>query len=81
MALAHQPVKRWTWRKDGEFFSVPRTMSFRLGCCDCGLVHRVRVKVRRDGRIVMGTVRDDGATDQVRRRFSKRFPLKARRNR
>ena len=34
----------------GEWFTIARRRPLFISCCDCGLVHRVEVRVRRTGR-------------------------------
>ena len=44
-----------------------RTTDFKAACCDCGLVHRMRFKVRGKNLIIMKFWRDERATAQIRR--------------
>ena len=49
----------------------PKRRGYRLACCDCGLVHIVNFKLRRDrigrGKILMQFYRDMRATAAMRR--------------
>jgi hypothetical protein len=51
-------------RKDGEWFCI--SPEHKLKCCDCGLVHIIRVR-KQKGKFYMQAVRDNRATVQVRR--------------
>lgn len=49
--------------------AVPEGETFRLACCDCGLVHDVNLlRGRRRGFIVMAAMRNAHATAAMRRR-------------
>lgn len=69
----NQPTRRWNTLHDGEWFYMPTTFSMRLGCCDCGLVHRLMGRVLKDGRVQLVAERDDVESEKVRRRFPTRF--------
>jgi hypothetical protein len=56
----------WEW---------PVRKGFKIGCCDCGLVHRFDFKFKKapNGKsIMMKCVRDDRATAAVRRKLNKK---------
>lgn len=51
----------------GEAVRIPwRREDYKMQCCDCGLVHRLRFSVTR-GTLTMRAWRDNRATAQVRR--------------
>ena len=56
---------RWFDRIDGEWFPVKRK-DYRIGCCDCGLVHRLRFRLC-GNRLEMAAWRDDPETKRRRR--------------
>ena len=64
---------------EGQWFSIPRHFSMRLGCCDCGLVHRMFARVTKQGHVLACTQRDEKATTRVRKRYAKHFVMKDRR--
>lgn len=51
--------------QDGEWFE-PAMKNHKLGCCDCGLVHRVDFRVR-DGKVQMRAVRARNYTAKQRK--------------
>lgn len=53
-----------TW--EGEWFR-PKQRGYRMGCCDCGLVHVVNFRVR-DGKVEMQVYRHARATAAKRRK-------------
>ena len=55
---------KYAQRKDGEWFCV--SPSHNLKCCDCGLVHSIKIK-KKSGRFWMQAIRNNKATSQVRR--------------
>lgn len=62
---------KYVKREDGEGWVVKNRIPFRLGCCDCGLVHDVVVSVpdKRKGSIVgIAAGRNERATAQKRRK-------------
>jgi hypothetical protein len=65
---------KYTKRKDGEGFTVPNGIPYKLACCDCGLVHQIVVLA---DPLPFGTPlgfaarRDNRATAQRRRHLSK----------
>ncbi len=59
---------------NGESFVVP-LRGFSLMCCDCGLVHDVKIEVfqrRGKKRIRISLSRDERATGQARRKRGKK---------
>jgi hypothetical protein len=50
---------------DGEWWTLPRLIY--LACCDCGLVHRVRLRVRK-GKLQVQFCRDGRRTAAHRRK-------------
>jgi hypothetical protein len=46
----------------------PRMKNFREQCCDCGLIHRLDLRIV-DDRVEFRTRRDDRATAAARRPF------------
>ena len=61
---------RYAQRKDGEGWSIRNREMFRIGCCDCGLVHDlvIHVRGRRKGFIVgIAGKRNERATAQKRK--------------
>jgi len=56
---------QWT---DGEWLEIPRS-GFKEQCCDCGLVHKLNVRVSAKGKIEIQVYRDERATSAVRRGF------------
>jgi hypothetical protein len=53
--------------EDGEWVE-PRAKNFRLGCCDCGLVHRVDFRVI-DGALQLRAFRMPRSTSNLRKRM------------
>lgn len=49
---------------DGEWFEMPKTLD--LACCDCRLVHRVRLRMRK-GMLEVCFTRDNRKTAAMRR--------------
>lgn len=43
------------------------TQDFKMACCDCGLVHRMRFRVKGSTLVIQGW-RDNRATAQIRRK-------------
>lgn len=63
-------MARYVKRKDGEGFNIRNREVFRLGCCDCGLVHNLVVSVRGKRRgFILGIAaeRNERATAAKRR--------------
>lgn len=63
MAAYEQP-KRGQWVQ-------PIRRGYKAACCDCGLVHRVDVRIR-NGRVQFRVARDNRATAAVRREARKK---------
>ena len=64
-----------TWKRSyppiqaGEKVVVPwETEDYKMACCDCGLIHRLRFTVEGSNIILQGW-RDNRATAQLRRRL------------
>ena len=57
-------VRKYKQRVDGEWFRLGRY--HKLTCCDCGLTHLFRWRVRK-GEVELMAVRDNRATGQLRR--------------
>lgn len=58
---------------DGEWV-WPRRKKFVLGCCDCGLLHKIWFRLVPHGngkRIEFKAVRDDRATSALRRKMQR----------
>ena len=53
---------------DGEWITVSKT-GYKEQCCDCGLVHRMNFRVKKDGQIEIQTFRDQRATNGARKNF------------
>ncbi len=73
--------KQLMQNKDKRRFTsweAPKTKSYRLQCCDCGLVHDIQFKV-----LVKGGKHLDGRTCQVQIRFrrNEKSTLQVRRSR
>lgn len=69
----------WHFVKNGGWILIPTKKPGRIGCCDCGLVHRVIGRVRKDGRIQMAVLRDEQETARVRQRLGWTLPRRPRR--
>lgn len=63
-------MSRYVKRVNGEGWTVKNRIPFRIGCCDCGLVHDIVVCVnskRRGSVIGIAAQRNERATGQKRR--------------
>lgn len=61
--------RRWYQHvREGEWVTL-RKRGYRLGCCDCGLVHRHNYRVRADGTIQFQAFRDDRQTRALQARW------------
>ena len=56
------------WPKDGDKVHIPNGLLFH-GCCDCGLVHRMRITLE-GGEFYLQFWRDDRATEEWRLRHN-----------
>jgi hypothetical protein len=67
-------MKRQRWKQgyDGEWIQ-PQTPGYKIGCCDCGLVHKLEFRIVK-GHIQICATRDNRATASKRR--SKKFKKK-----
>ncbi len=62
--------------QDGEAMEVNwRTHDFKMECCDCGLVHRLRFSVVKN-KLRIRVWRDNRATGQARRRIKRQLAKK-----
>lgn len=59
--------RRYVVLEDGKWVEPIKT-GYRLGCCDCGLVHRINFRVRKGGAIQFQAFRDKRATAAKRRK-------------
>lgn len=60
--------------KNGEGEAFTDGEDFYMACCDCHLVHRVRVAINVDGKIIVRQWRENRITGQMRRH--KGVPIK-----
>jgi len=58
----------------GSWNKVSFPEGYFMGCCDCGLVHKLRFKVSKKGNIYMQAFREEKETQYLRRRNIK--PIK-----
>lgn len=61
---------KWDMPQPGEWIQ-PITRAYKLGCCDCGLVHSVHFRVY-DGRAQFKVYRDEKLTRSERAKKSKK---------
>lgn len=54
--------------KDGEWVN-PNMNRYMMGCCDCGMVHRIEFKVTTRLRVKFRAFYDEKATDKLRKRM------------
>lgn len=54
--------------KDGALVT-PKLKGYKMGCCDCGLVHRIDFEVTPKGRVKFRAYRDQIATKKLRKRM------------
>lgn len=67
-----QDVSHYIKRQDEEGFEVPSGTLYRIGCCDCGLVHDF-IFVSEDGKpIGIAARRNNRATAQKRRKLKEK---------
>ncbi len=50
-----------------EVIMVPSTDILRFGCCDCALVHDIRIRIESDDKAIITFRRQNRATAQLRR--------------
>lgn len=55
--------------KDGDLVT-PKMKGYKIGCCDCGLVHRIDFEVTPKGRVKFRAYRDVKATEKLRKRMT-----------
>ena len=60
-----------TW-EEGEEVLVPKNGLFKMGCCDCGLVHLIQFDHDEDGDITMKVYRLERSIGQMRRWMRKK---------
>lgn len=60
-------MKKDTYDEIVDGYIVKPPMSFYLACCDCGLVHDIKISVLKNKKIKLIFDRDDRRTAQVRR--------------
>jgi hypothetical protein len=70
---------RYRETPDGSAIRMPQKMRKAIACCDCGLVHWMRVRVSPTGRVYLIAMRDDRETARVRRMKGRTFPMRKRR--
>jgi hypothetical protein len=70
--------RKYTLRQDEEWFRMPLQLASSICCCDCGLVHRIRTRVTKSGRVYMAAQRDDIESTRLRKKHKKRFVAKVR---
>lgn len=61
---------KYAQRKDGEGFTIPNKTTYKLACCDCGLVHKIVIAapgLRKGVKIGFAAKRDNRATAAKRR--------------
>ncbi len=61
---------RYVQVTDGEWVQ-PIRKGYRVTCCDCGLVHRINIRVRK-GKVQFQAFRDNRATARRRKRNGNR---------
>ena len=64
--------KRYPTRKDGEWFPISIRRGHKIMCCDCGLVHFFRVRVKHSGRghdVELSATRLERSTAAARRKL------------
>jgi len=61
-------MKQYPPIADGQVVKIPwRTEDYKMACCDCNLVHRLRFTVKRET-LELQAWRDNRATGQLRRK-------------
>jgi len=61
-------MKKYPQIEDGQVVKIPwRTEDYKMACCDCDLVHRLRFTVKQ-GTLELQAWRDNRATAQLRRK-------------
>lgn len=64
-------MSRYIKRENGEGWEIKNRIPFRIGCCDCGLVHNIVIVApgKRKGSILgIAAERNERATGQKRRK-------------
>lgn len=67
----HQKIPKLKQIVEGKWFR-PIKNGFKMGCCDCGLVHRVDFKIKKRTQIRMRVYLDPKETKRERNRLKKR---------
>ena len=66
MTARKRPATKYDAVRDGGWVT-PSRQSYKIRCCDCGLVHRLRFRFK--GRhLQFQAIRDNRATAQARRK-------------
>jgi uncharacterized Zn finger protein len=60
-------MKKEIYDEITDSYIVKPPMSFYLACCDCGLVHDIKISILKDKKIKLVFNRDDRRTAQIRR--------------
>lgn len=63
---------RFPLLEDGDWVR-PHPKDYKIACCDCGLVHKLQFKIKKD-RVYFRAFRDNRATANVRRARRRRPP-------
>lgn len=58
--------------KDKTDWIQPVRRNYRMGCCDCGLVHNIDFRIK-NGRVQFRAGRNTRSTAQLRRHMKKRI--------
>jgi hypothetical protein len=61
-------TKKFKKIKDGQLVR-PKMDGYLIGCCDCGLVHRIDFEITRMGILKFRAYRDDNSTKKLRKRM------------
>jgi hypothetical protein len=68
---------KYVKREDGEGWEIKNRIPFKIGCCDCGLVHNLVIvapKMRKGAVLGIAAERNERATGQKRRHIVKNKP-------
>ena len=60
---------KYVLQKDGDWIQ-PIRKGYKVACCDCGLVHKIDIRVR-GSKIQYRATRDKRATGQFRRKLKR----------
>lgn len=61
-------IKSYKKVKDGEWVK-PNMKKYMIGCCDCGMVHRLEFIVTIRKKVLFRAFYDDKATNKLRKRM------------